>query len=292
MGSSIAFTPSGTKNPVGVSLKNQHFIDVLTERPDLAFFEVHAENFMSEGGPHHRYLEEISKYYALSVHGVGMSLGSASGLDVAHLKRFKEVVDRYSPWLISEHLAWSTENGYYLNDLLPLPLNAESLAIVCDNVKHMQDFLGRKILVENPSAYMAFTTTDMPEPAFLAELVEKTDCGLVLDVNNVFVSGTNMAWDATAYLSDIPTAAVGEIHLAGHAVKDVEGRAFLVDDHGSLVCQEVWQLYEVLLERIGPRPTLVEWDNEIPSFDILAGEAEMAQTLMKKWAEKVMAGHG
>ena len=277
------FTPPGTSQIVGVSLKNQHFADVLKERPSLAFFEVHAENFMSDGGPHHRYLTEISKYYDLSIHGVGMSLGSAAGLDTQHLRKFKQVVDRYSPWLISEHLAWSNEGGYYLNDLLPLPLNAESLIVVSDNIKHMQDFLGRKILVENPSAYMAFTATDIPEPTFLASLVENTGCGLLLDVNNVFVSGTNMNWDNGKYLTDIPAAAVGEIHLAGHAVKQVEGRTFLIDDHGSAVCDDVWQLYDNLLQHIGPRPTLIEWDTDIPAFAVLCAEAEKAQKIVDKY---------
>lgn len=283
-------TFSGSETPVGVGLKSQHYSHVLQKRPELAFVEVHAENFMSSGGAHHRYLEEIVSHYALSVHGVGMSLGSASGLDTTHLSHFKDVVDRYKPSLISEHLSWSVEGGHYLNDLLPLPLNAESLAIVSDNIKHMQDVVGQRLLVENPSAYMALTETDIPEPEFLTRLVDLSGCGLLLDVNNVFVSGSNMDWNVGEYLDQIPADAVGEIHLAGHAVKDIEGTVFRIDDHGSAVCEDVWHYYEQLLDRIGPKPTLIEWDNDIPPFDILLVEAEKARDRMRSGGRVVRYG--
>ncbi|MEX0297591.1 MAG: DUF692 domain-containing protein [Kordiimonas sp.] len=280
MNLSVSSPLSGSDAPIGVGLKSQHFANVLQEKPDLAFFEVHAENFMSEGGAHHRYLEEIAQQYPLSVHGVGMSLGSAAGLDKKHLQHFKDVVDRYKPVLISEHLSWAVEGGYYLNDLLPLPLNQESLDIVADNVKRMQDFVGQQLLVENPSAYMALVDTDIPEPEFLAQLASISGCGLLLDVNNVFVSGSNMGWDAGDYLAQIPADAVGEIHLAGHAVKNIEGTVFRVDDHGSAVSKDVWQYFESLFARIGAKPTLIEWDNDIPEFDVLMAEADKARNIM------------
>jgi len=283
MSNQYIFTPSGVSYPAGVGLKSQHFSQVLEQRPELAFFEVHAENFMSAGGAHHRYLEKIAEIYPLSIHGVGMSLGSASGLSKKHLEKFRRVVDHYSPWLISEHLAWSSEGGYYLNDLLPLPLNAESLAVVADNVDAMQNFVGRKILIENPSAYMEFRATDMPETEFLTRLAEKTGCGLLLDVNNVFVSGKNMGWSLEDYLKDIPSSLVGEIHLAGHTLKKLEdNKEIRIDDHGSQVSDDVWGLYSGLVDRIGARPTLIEWDTDIPALQVLVGEAEKAANIMKK----------
>jgi len=281
MPGSHIFTPSGSSRPVGVGLKSQHFSDVLETRPELAFFEVHAENFMSAGGAHHRYLEAITDIYSLSVHGVGMSLGSAGGISKNHLKKFKAVTDRYKPWLISEHLAWSSESGHYLNDLLPLPLTEESLAIVARNIDEMQNFLGRKVLIENPSAYLAFAASDIPETEFLVRLAEKTNCGLLLDVNNVYVSSKNMGWKAEEYLADVPSALIGEIHLAGHTLKVLEsGAEIRIDDHGSEVAPEVWGLYEKLINRIGARPTLIEWDTDIPSLDRLLSEAEKAANIM------------
>jgi len=273
--------PPGTTYSVGVGLKSEHYVQILKDKPPLGFFEIHAENFMSPGGAHHRYLEEITASYPLSIHGVGMSLGSAEGLDVEHLKRFKLLVETYKPILISEHLAWSMEGGYYLNDLLPVPLTRESLQIVSDNVKNMQDYIGRQILVENPSAYMALTASTIPEPEFLTCLAEETGCGLLLDVNNVFVSGSNMGWDIEAYIKSISADLVGEIHLAGHTVKNIDGTELRIDDHGSEVCEEVWQLYANLLEQIGPKPTLVEWDTAIPAFDILCAEAAKAQKVLQ-----------
>ena len=275
-------TPSGTSLPVGVGLKNEHFSQVLETRPSLTFFEVHAENFMSAGGAHHRFLEAISEAYPISVHGVGMSLGSAEGISKEHLRKFKKVVDRYKPWLVSEHLAWSSEGGHYLNDLLPLPLDEASLAVVARNVDEMQNFLGRKILVENPSSYLAFKASDMSELEFLTRLAEKTGCGLLLDVNNVYVSAKNMGWNARDYVDAVPAGLVGEVHLAGHTLKTVaDGVEIRIDDHGSPVAQPVWDLYSRLVTRIGPRPTLIEWDTEIPGFDVLLAEATKAADIIK-----------
>ena len=288
MSNRIAITPSEDKLPIGLSLKSQHFSDVLDKKPAVTFFEVHAENFMSAGGAHHRYLEKICDTYALSVHGVGMSLGSAEGIDKVHLDRFKAVVERYSPALVSEHLAWSHEGGFYLNDLLPLPLNSESLAVVAANIDTMQNHLGRKILIENPSAYMAFEATDISEPEFLTRLVETTGCGILLDVNNVFVSGSNMGWNIESYLRDIPSGSVEEIHLAGHTLKKLEAQQEIrIDDHGSEVNEDVWRIYSRLLNEVGSCPTLIEWDTNVPAFDVLLAEAEKACDIFKSWRNGV-----
>lgn len=282
MSNQFAFSPSGSLLPAGVGLKNQHFAEIVEKSPDVAFFEVHAENFMSAGGTHHRYLENVCERYALSLHGVGMSLGSAEGISKTHLQKFKAVVDRYKPWLISEHLAWSSEGGHYLNDLLPLPLNENSLSIVADNIARMQEYIGRKILIENPSAYMAFTETDMSEPEFLTRLADRSGCGLLLDVNNVFVSGKNMGWSIENYLRDIPSSLIGEIHLAGHTLKSFEdGQEIRIDDHGSAVSVDVWDLYKSLTARVGVRPTLIEWDTNIPSLNVLLTEAGKAADIME-----------
>ncbi len=270
----------GSRNPVGVGLKAQHYDEVLSSKPALAFFEVHAENYMMPGGAHHRYLEAICESYPLSLHGVGMSLGSADGLNQQHLKQFKAVVERYRPWLVSEHLAWSRAGETYLNDLLPLPLTRESLHTVTDNVKAMQDAIGRKILVENPSSYLAFMDDEMPEVEFLTALADATGCGLLLDVNNVYVSGKNMGWDVARYLDSVPSSLVGEIHLAGHLTREVKGETIRIDDHGRKVCDEVWDLYKGVIERIGPKPTLIEWDSNIPALAELVGEADKARQVM------------
>lgn len=282
---------SSSNLPVGVSLKSQHFEDVLHSQPDLAFFEVHAENYMSDGGAHHRYLEAIMENYALSIHGVGMSLGSAQGLDAEHLKRFAKLVERYNPALVSEHLAWSVHDGYYLSDLLPLPLNKESLKVVCQNIDAMQQAVGRQILVENPSAYLAFEQSEIPEPEFLATIAENTGCGLLLDVNNVYVSGTNMHWNTDSYLNDFPIDKVKEIHLAGHAIRDVEGTPLLIDDHGSIVCDDVWDIYRRVVAEAGAVPTLVEWDSNIPSFQVLMTEAEKAKAILESQAGEQEFAH-
>lgn len=266
--------------PVGVSLKSQYYQLVLENAPSVAFFEIHAENYMIGGGAHHRFLEAIAEKYPLSIHGVGMSLGSAEGIDADHIQRFKDLVDRYNPTLVSEHLAWSVEGGHYLNDLLPLPLNKDSLQTVVDNVKTVQDALGQRILIENPSSYMAFAVSNIPEVEFLTNVAEQTECGLLLDVNNVFVSGKNMGWSAEDYIDSVPVDLVGEIHLAGHLIREVDGVELRIDDHGSAVSDDVWALYERLVKRSGAKATLIEWDNNIPDFDVLQTEADKAYRIM------------
>ncbi len=276
-----SFCPSGAQHPVGIGLKSEHLLEVIKSQPELAFFEVHAENYMTAGGNHMRFLDAVAEIYPLSVHGVGMSLGSAEGIDSDHLAKFKRVVERYQPWLVSEHLAWSVHDGHYLNDLLPLPLNEATLQVVADNIARMQDVVGRQILIENPSTYVSFQATDIPEPEYLSRLAEKTDCGILLDVNNVYVSAKNNNFDAGEYLANIPAALVGEIHLAGHAVKDVDGAEIRIDDHGSSVADDVWSLYVQTIERIGARPTLIEWDSNVPELSVLVSEAHQARDRMK-----------
>ncbi|GHF29300.1 hypothetical protein GCM10017044_25690 [Kordiimonas sediminis] len=288
----------GHMAPVGIGLKAQHYHDVLNSLPPLSFFEVHAENHMVFGGPHRSFLEKITSQYALSIHGVGLSLGSAEGIDRNHLHRFKALVDDYNPALVSEHLAWSVSDGTYLNDLLPLPLNEESLRIVSDNVACVQDAISRPLLVENPSSYLAFEGTTIPEPEFLIRLAENTGCRLLLDVNNVYVSACNMSGEQEAksaetgyakaldYISQIPADLIGEIHLAGHLLKDVDGTEIRIDDHGSHVDRAVWSLYAALIRQVGARPTLIEWDTNIPPLSTLVSEAQKAQTLMQNTSER------
>ncbi|WP_020400998.1 MNIO family bufferin maturase [Kordiimonas gwangyangensis] len=272
--------PKGTGRPAGISLKTEHFSDILTSRPAVDFLEVHAENYMTEGGAHHRYLEEICAHYALSVHGVGMSLGSAEGLDPAHVARFKAVVERYRPTIVSEHLAWSVSGGTYLNDLLPLPLTVESLDVVVRNIDTLQQAIGRSVLVENPSSYLSFKSSEIPELEFLVRLAERTGAGLLMDVNNVYVSARNMETSPEEYIDAVPASLIGEVHLAGHAVKNIDGVELRIDDHGSAVSPDVWALYERLITRVGPKPTLVEWDTDIPPLSILVAEAEKAKAVM------------
>lgn len=270
----------GTAIPasVGVGLRGPHIAEVIATRPSLGWFEVHAENYMSEG-PGLSRLEAIRRDYPLSLHGVGLSLGSAEGLDARHLARLERLAARLEPGLVSEHLSWSVNGGVYLNDLLPLPYTEEALAVVARNLETMQEALGRAVLVENPSAYLRFRASTIPEPEFLSELVRRTGCGLLCDVNNIYVSSANLGGDPIAYLDALPAAAIGEIHLAGHFRTERQGRTLLIDDHGSRVGEPVWALYHHALRRFGSIPTLIEWDKEIPSLEVLIGEARIARDI-------------
>jgi uncharacterized protein len=265
----------------GIGLRFQHHRTVLEAQPALAWVEVHTENYLG-GGPSARTLDAVRERYPLSLHGVGLSLGSVDGLDGRHLARVREAVHRFEPGLVSEHLSWSMVQGIYLPDLLPLPMTEEALHVVCRNVEEVQSGLGRAILLENPSSYVQFTHSTIPEWEFLGEVAARTGCGILCDVNNVFVSASNHGWDAYGYLGRLPANAIGEVHLAGHSVRQLEnGRTLRVDDHGSHVCAEVWELYAFALDLFGPRPTLIEWDCGVPPLDVLAGEARKAQRLME-----------
>ena len=233
------------------------------------------------GGSAPRYLDAIRRDYPISLHGTGLSLGSAEGLDPAHLARVRDVVERIEPGLVSEHLSWSVVGGHYLADLLPLPMTEEALATVCRHVEHAQAFLKRQILVENPSSYLQFRHSTIPEWEFLAHVARRTGCGILCDVNNIYVSACNHGWQASAYLAALPASAIGEIHLAGHAVRRLEdGRTLRIDDHGSRVAAEVWTLYAEALARFGAVPTLIEWDTEVPPMAVLLEEAAHAAALI------------
>jgi uncharacterized protein len=267
----------------GVGLKSEHVAEILASEPRIGFFEVHAENYMGEGGPPHAQLGIIRQRYPLSLHGVGLSIGSAHRLDRDHLLRLKTLVERYEPELFSEHLAWSSHGEVFLGDLLPLPYTEETLGRVCDHIDEVQAALGRRMLLENPATYVVFETSTISEVAFIREIVERTGCGLLLDLNNVFVSAVNHGTCPGDYLREFPIEHVGEIHLAGHAaIEDAHGEALLIDAHDRPVADPVWTLYEMLLGRIGGRPTLIEWDNDVPAWPVLAAEAARAQEMLDR----------
>lgn len=276
----------------GVGLKPQHYEDILGTGPDIGWFEIHAENYMGAGGPPHRYLTAIRERYPLSLHGVGLSIGGAGALDADHLARLRAVHDRYEPALFSEHLAWSSHGGSYFPDLLPLPYTGETLAIVCAHIDQAQEALGRPMLLENPATYLTFETSTMSELDFLAETVRRTGCGLLLDVNNLFVSATNQGFSAEAYIDAFPVAAVGEIHLAGHAQdRDETGATLLIDAHDRAVSDPVWELYRRTLSRTGPVPTLIEWDNDVPDWPVLFAEARAADAILNDLHARGEARH-
>jgi uncharacterized protein (UPF0276 family) len=270
----------------GIGLRFQHHQAVLDDRPDVAWLEIHTENYMGGGTPP-RYLETIRADYPLSCHGVGFSLGSAETLDHDHLARIRGVIGRFEPDLVSEHLSWSIVGGRYLADLLPLPMTEEALEVVCRHVDQTQTYLGRHILIENPSSYLRYRHSTIPEWEFLAAVARRTGCGILCDVNNIYVSASNHGWDSSRYLKALPPLAIGEIHLAGHTVRQLdEGQILRIDDHGSRVTAEVWTLYAEALSLFGPVPTLIEWDTNVPSLDVLVEEATRADTLLGRVREK------
>lgn len=265
----------------GVGLKHDHADEIFGDIRRADFFEIHAENYMGAGGPPHHLLQRIRADYPVSIHGVGLSIGGAGPLDRDHLRRLKRLVDIYRPALFSEHLAWSSHEGVFFNDLLPLPYNAISLAHVCAHIDEVQSSVGMQVLLENPSTYVAFGASTMSETDFLRAVAQRTGCGLLLDVNNVHVSAVNHGFDAGAYIDAFPIEYVGEFHLAGFAEdRDSTGAPLLIDDHGRLVSETVWALYRRALARRHLAPTLIEWDNNVPAFAILAAEADRARALL------------
>ncbi|KAF0100886.1 MAG: hypothetical protein FD144_2992 [Rhodospirillaceae bacterium] len=265
----------------GAGLKPEHQRHILDARPDVGWFEVHAENYMGAGGPPHHFLERVRALYPLSVHGVGLSIGSAGGMAPGHLSRLKAVVNRYQPFIVSEHLAWSTHEGTFLNDLLPLPYTEATLSLVARHVDEAQMVLGRRILIENPSTYLLFDGEEMPETDFLRALARRSGCGLLLDINNVVVSAANHGFDPRAYLESFPHEHVGEIHLAGHAVLENDGDALFVDTHDRTIAPEVWSLFRDVIARRGVRPTLIEWDSDVPAWPDLEAEVHQARSIMQ-----------
>lgn len=260
----------------GIGLRAPHHADILERRPAVGWLEAHAENYLG-GGPSRRALERLRRDYPISLHAVGLSLGSAEGLDEAHLARLADLARAIEPAAVSDHLSWSVQEGIYVPDLLPLPLTEESLAVVAANIERAQDRIGRRMLIENPSTYLAFRQSPIPEPEFLTELTRRTGCGLLLDINNLYVSACNLGFEADRILTAYPGEAVGEIHLAGHTVKRIGAAELRIDDHGSPVAEPVWRLYERALDWLGPRATLIEWDSAIPPLETLLGQAGLAQ---------------
>jgi uncharacterized protein len=261
---------------VGIGLRLPHVAEIAATRPELAFLEVHAENYMTETPALDRLLE-LRRDYPVSLHGVAMSLGSAEELDRSHLVRFKALIERVEPMLVSEHLTWSAIGGAYLNDLLPLPYTETSLELFCRHVEEAQEALGRRLLIENPSSYLRYRHSTIPEAEFVTEVASRTGCATLCDVNNIYVSARNFGFDPFAYLDALPVEAIGEIHLAGHhAAEDVD---ILIDDHGSRVAQPVWELHAAALRRFGPVPTLIEWDTNLPTLEVLLDEANHAGEL-------------
>ena len=266
----------------GIGLRFPHHKAVIAQRPRIAWFEVHSENYMG-GGAAARDLEAIRRDYPVSLHGVGLSLGSADGLDAAHLDRIMRVVQRIEPGLVSEHLSWSISESHYLGDLLPLPLTEEALGVVCNNVDRAQHALRRQILIENPSSYLQYRHSTIPEAAFLSAVAQRTGCGILCDVNNIFVNAANHGWDMQAYLDALPPAAVKELHLAGHAVQSLnDGTVILIDDHGSRVDPAVWELFGKAVQRFGALPTLIEWDTDIPPLAVLIEQANRAAAILSQ----------
>ena len=287
----LRFLTHSVAGLAGTSFKHEHLAAILADGRQEGFFEVHAENYMGAGGPPHAALTRIRQDNPVSLHGVCMSIGGPQPLDKVHLGRFKGLVERYEPALVSEHLAWSTHETTYFNDLLPLPYTQATLARVADHINEVQGAIGRPILLENPSTYVLFSQSTMSETAFLGEIVRRTGCGLLLDVNNVFVSATNHGYSALGYLADFPLEHVGEIHLAGHAEQaDDEGDLLLIDSHDGPVADAVWTLYEIVIGRRGPVPTLIEWDSDIPDWPILKAEATAAQAILDLHANSLMPG--
>ena len=262
----------------GVGLKPAHFREILERQPDIGFFEVHAENYMIPGGPFHHYLTRIRERYPLSVHGVALSIGADAALDGAHLDALALLLDRYQPQSFSEHLAWSTHGDVFLNDLLPVPYTGATLQRVCEHVDQVQSRLKRRMLLENPATYLEFAESSMDEAEFLGEVVRRTGCGLLLDVNNVYVCSINHRRDARAYIRSLPLSQVGEIHLAGFAKQqDRNGDLLLIDSHGTPVAKAVWDLYAFALGLTGAVATLIERDNDVPGWNVLFAEAKMAE---------------
>lgn len=278
--SNIDLPPSPIRGTAGIGLRAPHYQSMLALKPDVGFLEVHSENFFGDGGQPHRYLHAFRELYPVSLHGVGLSLGSADDINLAHLEKLKRLADVIEPALISEHLCWVSVNGRFLNDLLPLPYTAECLQNVVAHIGQVQDYLGRRISVENVSSYLEFMDSDMAEWQFVQEVAERAGCGILLDINNIYVNATNHGFDSKTYIDAIKRGSVTEIHLAGFQ----DTGEILIDTHGAVVSDEVWSLYEYAIARLGPVPTLIEWDTNLPTLDVLLGEARHADALLKKQA--------
>jgi uncharacterized protein len=265
----------------GIGLRAQHHCELLARRPPVGWVEAHSENFFARGGVPRDVLNEVRTLYPLSLHGVGLSIGSTDPLDPRHLGALARLVRDFDPMLVSEHLSWGSVDGRFMNALLPLPYTEEALRHTAARVRTVQDVLGRQILIENVSSYLQFTASEMPEWEFLVALAAESGCAILLDLNNVYVNAMNHSFDPYEYLDFMPPAAVREIHLAGHAVNRIGTRDVLMDTHGTPVCEVVWELYGRALERFGPVPTLIEWDTDLPALDVLVAEAHQIEQLLQ-----------
>jgi uncharacterized protein len=262
----------------GVGLRAPHYREMLESKPPVAWLEVHSENYFGDGGQPHYFLTKLREYYPLSLHGVGLGLGSADPLSANHLAKLKRLIERYEPFVVSDHVCWGAANGRHLNDLLPLPYTEAALAHFCERVHQAQEALGRQILVENVSSYLRFAHSTIPEWEFVAEVVRRSGCGLLFDVNNIYVNAINHGFDPREYIAAMPGDAVQEIHLAGF---DSSGPC-LIDTHGTPVCEAVWSLYRETIQRIGAKPTLIEWDTDIPPLATLLGQASQAESILEQ----------
>ena len=264
----------------GIGLRSAHHDALLREQPRVGWIEVHTENYFHDGGPQARALERAREIYPLSLHGVGLGLGSIDALDRAHLARVRRAVDRYAPALVSEHACWGSHEGEHFNDLLPLPYTDQAVTHLSGRIAQVQDALGRQLLIENLSCYLAYSSSRLTEWEFLAAVVDRSGCGLLLDVNNAYVNACNVGLDPVAFIDGLPRDAVQEIHLAGHTRRAIGEHVILIDDHGSKVPEAVWRLYELAIRRFGPVPTLIEWDTNLPELSVLVGEAARAQACL------------
>lgn len=264
----------------GIGLRAPHYQDLLQRLPALPFIEVHSENYFAAGGPPLDYLERAREHYALSLHGVGLSLGSTDPLSRRHLQSLRALIERFEPALVSEHLCWGSVGGLHFNDLLPLPYTEEALAHVSARIVQAQDLLGRRLLLENVSSYLHYHHSTLDEWEFLAEVARRADCDILLDVNNIHVSAMNHGFDSAEYLAGVPAGRVAEYHLAGHTTKQYPEGILLIDTHDARVCEDVWALYARAVRQLGPRPTLIEWDTDLPDLDVLLDEAQLADRIL------------
>jgi uncharacterized protein (UPF0276 family) len=275
--SNIKPTPAA----VGVGLRHVHHKYVLDNKPKVPWLEIHGENFFAKGGPSLDFIKKIRQDYPLSIHCVGLSLGSSQNVDRNHLKSLKNLIKSTEPFLVSDHIAWSNVGDMVLNDLLPIPYTKESLKALCDNVLEVQDYLQKEILVENPSTYLSFKNSQIAEDDFINQVAQITGCKILLDVNNIYVSSENNGFDAKKYLDNIKPEIVGELHLAGHFAKEIDGKTILIDTHDNFVCDEVWELYKIAVKKF-TAPTLIEWDQDIPEFEVLLQEAKKAEKIINR----------
>ena len=277
--------PNRLPNLVGVGYKPQHFQAIMDDPSPVGWLEIHAENYMGDGGRPLAQIRHLAERFPISVHGVGLSIGGEARLDPEHLARLKHLVSWLNPAVFSEHLAWSTHDSHFYNDLLPLPYTQDTLTRVADHIDELQNTIGRQMMLENPSSYLAFAESTWSEPDFLREIAKRTGCGLLLDVNNVFVSATNLDYDPKQYINDYPLEHVGEIHLGGHDEdEDDHGHVLLIDSHGAAVVDPVWALLDHTLAKAGPKPLLIEWDNDVPDWPELAAEAQRGVDALSKQA--------